>query len=190
MVTWRHTSPLYFQRQSRTTFQKFHLFPGTFQWNARKTRVPLTYHPEFPEFLGKWSAFFICLQRTARAFLGLVVLETGIVNDVIKAVDFAVMTNCDELMSTKIRFSKIGHQSKLMFLIQWTKTIHKNKNLHSIYWKVRQTCSGLFVSKQGNTLKNNISQKKTNCSVVVSLALRIWRLITTSVLVLWYGVYF
>ena len=114
-------------------FQKFHLFPGTFQWNARKTCVPLTYHPEFPEFLGKWSAFFICLQRTARAFLGLVVLETRMVNGVIKAVDPAVMTNCDELMSTKIRFSKIGHQSKLMFLIQWTKTIHKNKNLHSIY---------------------------------------------------------
>ena len=55
------------------------------------------------------------------------------VNDVIKAVDPAVMTKCDELMSTKIRFSKIGHQSKLMFLIQWTKTIHKNKKNFTLF---------------------------------------------------------
>ena len=64
-----------------------------------------------------WSAFFICLQRTSHANLGLVALETRMVNDVIKTVDPAVMTNCDELMSTEIKFSKIGHQSKLIFLI-------------------------------------------------------------------------
>ena len=28
-----------FQRENRTTFSNFHLFPGTFQCNARKTRV-------------------------------------------------------------------------------------------------------------------------------------------------------
>ena len=42
-----------FQRENRTTFSKFHLFPGIFKWNARKTCVLLTSQPELPEFLGK-----------------------------------------------------------------------------------------------------------------------------------------
>ena len=45
-----------FQRENRTTFSKFHLFSGTFPWNAWKTCVPLTSQPEFPEFLGKWKS--------------------------------------------------------------------------------------------------------------------------------------
>ena len=48
--------PESFQRENRTTFSKFHLFPGIFQWNARKTCVPLTSQLELPEFLGKWKA--------------------------------------------------------------------------------------------------------------------------------------
>ena len=30
-------SPKNFQRENRTTFSKFHLFPETFQWNVWKT---------------------------------------------------------------------------------------------------------------------------------------------------------
>ena len=45
--------PENFQRENRTTFLKFRSFPGTFQWNASKTCVPLT--PQ-PEFLGKLKA--------------------------------------------------------------------------------------------------------------------------------------
>ena len=42
---------------------------------------------------GLWAAFFFCLQLNSCAFLGLVALETMMVNDVIKPVDTAVMTN-------------------------------------------------------------------------------------------------
>ena len=51
--------PESFQRENRTTFSKFHLFPATFHWNAKKTCVPLTSQPEFTEFLGKWKAPFM-----------------------------------------------------------------------------------------------------------------------------------
>jgi len=46
-------SPENFQQENRTNSSKFHLFLGTFQWNARETCVPLTCQPEVPEFLGK-----------------------------------------------------------------------------------------------------------------------------------------
>ena len=53
--------PERFQRENRTTFSKFFLFPGTFQWNAWKTCVPLTSQPEFAEFLGKWNLCTVAL---------------------------------------------------------------------------------------------------------------------------------
>ena len=46
-------SPENFQRENRTLFLEFRLFPGTFQWNASKTCVPSTTQPEFPEVNGK-----------------------------------------------------------------------------------------------------------------------------------------
>ena len=45
--------PESFRREDRATFSKFHLFPGIFQWNARKTCVLLASQPEF---LDKWKA--------------------------------------------------------------------------------------------------------------------------------------
>ena len=42
-----------FQREKRTTFSKFHLFPGILHRNARNTCVLLTSQPEF---LGKLKA--------------------------------------------------------------------------------------------------------------------------------------
>ena len=45
---------MHFHRENRTTFSKFHLFAGIFQWNAGKTCVLLTSQPVFPEFLDKW----------------------------------------------------------------------------------------------------------------------------------------
>ena len=36
-------------------FRKFHLFSGTFPWNAWKTWVPLTSQPEFPEGKRPWT---------------------------------------------------------------------------------------------------------------------------------------
>ena len=45
-----------FQRGNRATFSKFHLFSGTFPWNAWKTWVPLTFQPEFPEGKRPWTA--------------------------------------------------------------------------------------------------------------------------------------
>ena len=48
-------SPEIFQRENRTTFLKFQLFPGTFQWNAWERCVPLPSQPEFPEFLSQYG---------------------------------------------------------------------------------------------------------------------------------------
>ena len=59
-------SPEIFQRENRTTFLKFQLFPGTFQWYAQKTCVPLTSHLEFSEFLSKWKAPHITHRRNQR----------------------------------------------------------------------------------------------------------------------------
>ena len=49
-----------FQRENRTTFLKFQLFPGT--WYAQKTCVPLTSLMEFSEFLSKWKAPHITVK--------------------------------------------------------------------------------------------------------------------------------
>ena len=57
-------SPENFQRENRTTFLKFHLFPGTFQWNISKTCVLLTSQPEFPEFLGKWKTPLLSIYKS------------------------------------------------------------------------------------------------------------------------------
>ena len=56
-------SPEIFQRENRTTFLKFQLFPGTFQWNAWKRCVPLPSQPEFPEFLSIWKAPHVTFKR-------------------------------------------------------------------------------------------------------------------------------
>ena len=61
-------SPEIFQRENRITFLKFQLFPGTFQWNARKTCVPLTSQPEFPVFRSKWRAPHITFKRPPQGF--------------------------------------------------------------------------------------------------------------------------
>ena len=61
-------SPEIFQRENRITFLKFQLFPGTFQWNARKTCVPLTSQPEFPVFRSKWRAPHITFKRPLLGF--------------------------------------------------------------------------------------------------------------------------
>ena len=59
-------SPEIFQRENRTTFLKFQLFPGTFQWYAQKTCLPWTSQLEFSEFLSKWKAPHITHPRTQR----------------------------------------------------------------------------------------------------------------------------
>ena len=61
-------SPEIFQRENRITFLKFQLFPETFQWNARKTCVPLTSQPEFPIFRSKWRAPHITFKRPPQGF--------------------------------------------------------------------------------------------------------------------------
>ena len=61
-------SPEISQRENRITFLKFQLFPGTFQWNARKTCVPLTSQPEFPVFRSKWRAPHITFKRPSQGF--------------------------------------------------------------------------------------------------------------------------
>ena len=43
-------------KQLGLPFLKIQLFPGTFQWNVRKTCVPSTSQLEFSEFLSKWKA--------------------------------------------------------------------------------------------------------------------------------------
>ena len=43
-------------KQLGLPFFKMQLFPGTFQWNVRKTCVPSTSQLEFSEFLSKWKA--------------------------------------------------------------------------------------------------------------------------------------
>ena len=49
-----HAFPLEnFRRENWATFSKLHLFPGIFQWNARKTCLLLA---SLPEFLDKWKA--------------------------------------------------------------------------------------------------------------------------------------
>ena len=57
-----------FQRENMITFLKFQVFPGTFQWNARKTCVPLTSQPEFPVFRSKWRAPHITFKRPPQGF--------------------------------------------------------------------------------------------------------------------------
>ena len=47
---------------------EFQLFPGTFQWNARKTCVPLTSQLEFQEFLSKRKAPHITFKRKVSRF--------------------------------------------------------------------------------------------------------------------------
>ena len=61
-------SPEIFQRENRTTFLKFQLFPGTFQWNAWKRCVPLPSQPEFPEFLSIWKAPHVTFKRPSQGF--------------------------------------------------------------------------------------------------------------------------
>ena len=44
----------YFVRKNRTTFSDVPLLPEIFRWEDPKSRVPLTFEPDFPENSCKW----------------------------------------------------------------------------------------------------------------------------------------